>query len=204
MISLVVRTPKGGSTIHRFEADEINIGSAPGSDVLLSGAAPRHARVLLRDGRFIIVDLKTTDGTYVNARKVTSPLVIRETDQIAIGEHVFSVVPTQPPPLEALDETEARFLELVEARPQSDDERIVYCDWLEEHSFADRAEFLRLQIRLRDLSAADPAFQAGSERLRALGKLLDVRWRAIVARPALENCDVRFEVEHADTIRMPM
>ena len=40
----------------------------------------------------------------------------------------------------------------------------------------------------------DPAFQPSSKRLRVLGMDLDVAWRAIVARPAIENCNFRFEL----------
>jgi len=41
----------------------------------------RHARIVLKDGKFIIVDLKSTNGTYVNGRKITSPLVVKDSGQ---------------------------------------------------------------------------------------------------------------------------
>ena len=33
----------------------------------------RHSRIVLKDGKFIIVDLKSTNGTYVNGKKITAP-----------------------------------------------------------------------------------------------------------------------------------
>ena len=51
----------------------------------------RHARIVLKDGKFIIVDLKSTNGTYVNGRKITSPLVVKESDKIYIGDFILGV-----------------------------------------------------------------------------------------------------------------
>jgi len=51
----------------------------------------RHARIVLKDGKFIIVDLKSTNGTYVNGRKITSPLVVKESDKIYIGDFIVGV-----------------------------------------------------------------------------------------------------------------
>jgi len=51
----------------------------------------RHARIVLKDGKFIIVDLKSTNGTYVNGRKITSPLVVKDSDKIYIGDFIVGV-----------------------------------------------------------------------------------------------------------------
>jgi len=197
MFSVVVRSPDRVATAHAFEGVEISIGSAHGNHVVLGNASARHARIIVKEGRFIIVDLKSESGTYVNGKRLEHPLIVREQDQIAIGEHVLQLREAPLEPLPVLDDTEAAFLESIEARPQNDEERLVYCDWLEEHGFIDRAEFLRIQISLRaydDHTVTEPAMLAASERLQTLSRSIDVRWRAIVARPALENCDVRFEL----------
>jgi uncharacterized protein (TIGR02996 family) len=197
MFSVVVRSPDRAATTHAFEGLEINIGSAQGNHLVLGDASARHARVVVKDGLFVIVDLKSESGTYVNGQKLAHPLVVREQDQIAIGESMLQLRQGPIEPLPVLDDTEAAFLESIEARPQNDEERLVYCDWLEEHDFLDRAEFLRIQISLRaydDRTITEPAVLGASERLRILSTSIDLRWRAIVARPALENCDVRFEL----------
>ena len=49
-----------------------------------------HARLLFRDGRFIVTDLKSTNGTYVNGRKISQATIVREGDKIYIGD--FSVL----------------------------------------------------------------------------------------------------------------
>jgi uncharacterized protein (TIGR02996 family) len=192
MFSVVVRRQDGATAILRFEKTEIMFGSDPASDVLLDGAAPRHARMNVLDGRFVLVDLGA--GTSVNQIPITTRVVVREHDVVEIGKCRLAIVPTERPPPPPVDETEQRFLAQIQARPMSDDDRLVYCDWLEERGFDDRAEFLRLQIKLRTMSVKDPAFQPASKRLHVLGMDLDVDWRTIVARPAIDNCNFRFEL----------
>ena len=48
-----------------------------------------HARLLFRDGRFIVTDLKSTNGTYVNGRKISQATIVREGDKIYIGDFVL-------------------------------------------------------------------------------------------------------------------
>src|SRR3982074_2174107 len=69
---------KGGETKRlEFDKPEVTIGRVQGNDIVLpkGNVSKRHARIVLKDGKFIIVDLKSTNGTYVNGRKITSPLV---------------------------------------------------------------------------------------------------------------------------------
>src|SRR3954463_9489268 len=50
-----------------------------------------HARLLYRDGRFIVTDLKSTNGTYVNGRKIAQATIVREGDKIYIGDFVLRI-----------------------------------------------------------------------------------------------------------------
>src|SRR5438105_13457932 len=85
---------KGGETRRlEFDKPEITIGRVQGNDIILpkGNVSKRHSRIVLKDGKFIIVDLKSTNGTYVNGRKITSPLVIKPTDKIYIGDFILAV-----------------------------------------------------------------------------------------------------------------
>src|SRR5262245_24132161 len=87
-------TEKGGEQRRLdFDKSEVTIGRVQGNDVILpkGNVSKRHARIVLKDGKFIIVDLKSTNGTYVNGRKITSPLVVKETDKIYIGDFILGV-----------------------------------------------------------------------------------------------------------------
>ena len=48
------------------------------------------------------------------------------------------------------------FLQAIRADPDSDAPRLIYADWLEEQGDSERAEFIRLQCQIDNLSAADP------------------------------------------------
>ena len=176
-----------------FEKAEITIGRVPGNDLVLphGSVSRRHARIVIKNERFILVDLKSTNGTFVNGRRLTSPLVISEHDQIAIGQLRLTIEDEEAPttewvPAPPLDPMEEELIAAVAARDHAS--RVVYADWLEGRGEATRAEFLRIQDRLAGLSADDPAFRAGRERLEALAPELDVEWRFAVARPAIEGC----------------
>ena len=109
----ITLTEKGGDQRRLdFDKAEITIGRVQGNDVVLpkGNVSKRHARIVLKDGKFIIVDLKSTNGTYVNGRKITSPLVVKQSDKIYIGDFILGVedaalgrgataAPTAPPPM---------------------------------------------------------------------------------------------------------
>ncbi|HVK65817.1 MAG TPA: ATPase, T2SS/T4P/T4SS family [Polyangium sp.] len=71
----------------------MNVGRVQGNDLMLpkGNVSKRHARLLFRDGRFIVTDLKSTNGTYVNGRKIAQATIVREGDKIYIGDFVLRV-----------------------------------------------------------------------------------------------------------------
>ena len=76
-----------------FNKLEVTIGRVQGNDIVLpkGNVSRHHARIVLKDGKLIIVDLKSTNGTYVNGRKITSPLVVKDSDKISIGDFIVGV-----------------------------------------------------------------------------------------------------------------
>jgi pSer/pThr/pTyr-binding forkhead associated (FHA) protein/Mg-chelatase subunit ChlD len=76
-------------------AGELIIGRVPGNDIVLprGNISKRHARVVVRDGKAIVVDLKTTNGTYVNGMRVQSPVVLSPNDKIIVGEFAMRFDP---------------------------------------------------------------------------------------------------------------
>ena len=90
MVAIVISEKGGAERKERFDKPEITIGRVKGNDVLLAkgNVSKRHARLIQRDGRFIVTDLKSTNGTYVNHRRITHA-VVREGDRIYIGDFVL-------------------------------------------------------------------------------------------------------------------
>jgi len=93
MAFAVVIHEKGGQPRRQeFYKSEVTIGRVQGNDIVLpkQNVSKRHSRVVLKNGKFVITDLKSTNGTYVNGRKISTPAVIKETDKIYIGDFVLS------------------------------------------------------------------------------------------------------------------
>jgi hypothetical protein len=73
--------------------DEITVGRAAGCHVTLddSYASQLHARVFARDGTWYVEDLGSTNGTYLNRRKVSGPMVMSRGDKLQIGNTVLEM-----------------------------------------------------------------------------------------------------------------
>jgi Mg-chelatase subunit ChlD len=85
---------KGGPpTEMAFHQGEVTIGRVPGNDVVLSkgNISKRHTRLVMRDGRMIVVCLKSTNGTFVNGARISAPRVVAPDDQIQIGDFTVRV-----------------------------------------------------------------------------------------------------------------
>ncbi|MEY4508248.1 MAG: hypothetical protein RLZZ450_370 [Pseudomonadota bacterium] len=93
MFTVVIAEKEGAERRVTFAESEVTVGRVPGNDVVLpkGNVSKRHSRIVLKDNRFIVVDLKSTNGTYVNGRKITSPLVVKEGDKIYVGDYVLTL-----------------------------------------------------------------------------------------------------------------
>src|SRR6201999_78943 len=93
MFTILIQEKGGEQRRMVFNKPEGTIGRGQGNDIVLpkGNVSKRHARIVLKDGKFIIVDLKSTNGTYVNGRKITSPLVVKDADKIYIGDFIVGV-----------------------------------------------------------------------------------------------------------------
>jgi pSer/pThr/pTyr-binding forkhead associated (FHA) protein len=75
-------------------ADEVKIGRAATNHVSLaddSYVSQLHARLFRRDGSLFIEDLGSTNGTFLNRKKLTGPVSLRRGDRIQIGRTVMEV-----------------------------------------------------------------------------------------------------------------
>lgn len=74
-------------------SDEVTLGRAAGCQVPLDDAyaSQVHARVFQRDGQWYVEDLGSTNGTYLNRRRVAGPMVISRRDKLQIGNTVLEM-----------------------------------------------------------------------------------------------------------------
>ena len=90
---IVVLDESGGRLgTHRL-TDALQIGRDPSCDISLSDtyASQQHAKISNRNGSWVIEDLGSTNGTYLNQRKVTVPTALAPGDSIRIGKTVLEV-----------------------------------------------------------------------------------------------------------------
>ncbi len=93
MFTVVVQEKNGKTQRLQFNKNEITVGRVQGNDIVLpkGNVSKRHSKIVFKEGKFIVVDLKSTNGTYVNGHKIASPQVIKNTDKIFIGDFVLEI-----------------------------------------------------------------------------------------------------------------
>jgi len=71
----------------------MTVGRAAGCQITLDDtyASQIHARVFQRDGQFLVEDLGSTNGTYLNRQKVAGPMVMHRGDKMQIGNTVMEL-----------------------------------------------------------------------------------------------------------------
>jgi pilus assembly protein CpaF len=91
----IVITEKGGAQRQLdFDGPEVLIGRLEDNDICLpkSNVSKVHARLVLKDDRYVLVDQKSTNGTYVNGRRISAPMVVRRGDKIYIGDFILTLL----------------------------------------------------------------------------------------------------------------
>jgi pSer/pThr/pTyr-binding forkhead associated (FHA) protein len=66
----------------------LTMGREAYNDVVLIDpeASRRHAQISFQSGRYVVEDLGSTNGTYVNGRQIASPTVLSRGDVIEVGD----------------------------------------------------------------------------------------------------------------------
>jgi pSer/pThr/pTyr-binding forkhead associated (FHA) protein len=76
------------------EVEDVTVlGRSPEADMNLDDpyASEFHMRLVAQDNGMVLHDLGSTNGTYVNGRRVTAPTSLRRGDTIQVGKTVMEV-----------------------------------------------------------------------------------------------------------------
>ncbi len=87
---LVMRSgPTPGATFS-LEGDQLVIGRDTASAIAINDAevSRKHARLNFQGGKYVIEDLGSTNGTFVNGQRLVSPVVLKSGDVISLGEQI--------------------------------------------------------------------------------------------------------------------
>ncbi|MDP9067738.1 MAG: FHA domain-containing protein [Actinomycetota bacterium] len=87
----VVEGDKKGRTFDL--TNEFIIGRADKCHLVLddSYVSQMHARIFPRDDSYLVEDLGSTNGTYLNRRRITSPTQLQRGDHVKIGKTVLEM-----------------------------------------------------------------------------------------------------------------
>ena len=85
-------TEKGGNTSElSFDKDEVTVGRVRGNDVVLpkGNVSKHHCRLVKHGGEMFVEDLHSTNGTYVNGRKIAEPTPLSASDKVFVGDFIL-------------------------------------------------------------------------------------------------------------------
>jgi serine phosphatase RsbU (regulator of sigma subunit) len=93
-ILITLQGPELGRTFS-LDRDESILGRQHDSAICLAGRAVsrHHARIVRKDGAYVIEDLDSSNGTYLNGQRLTplEPTPLTERDSLQIGPYVFAL-----------------------------------------------------------------------------------------------------------------
>src|SRR5262245_51532922 len=92
-LTIIVSGPDQPNQQFTFKERELAIGRAAGNDIVLRdiNVSRRHARLVVHEGKYVIIDVESTNGTYVNGRRVRSPMVVGYDDRVQIGGYTLAI-----------------------------------------------------------------------------------------------------------------
>ena len=94
MFTLIIEDKHGGiADEYSFEEGEFYIGRSHNSDIILpsDNVSRRHSRLYTADGRCYIEDLNSSNGVFVNGRRIHEVYQIQRSAQIKIGDYYLHI-----------------------------------------------------------------------------------------------------------------
>lgn len=84
--------PTPGKTFP-IEQEENVLGRDLANDIAISDpeVSRRHARFMIREGSVFVEDLGSTNGTFLNGERISSPLQLRSGDVLTLGESIVLI-----------------------------------------------------------------------------------------------------------------
>ena len=73
-----------------LEGDQLTIGRDSSNAVAINDAevSRRHSRLTFQGGKYVLEDLGSTNGTFVNGQRLAGPVVLKPGDVVSLGEQI--------------------------------------------------------------------------------------------------------------------
>lgn len=89
----MITDKSGAKRLVELEKNEVTVGRLDNNDIVLpkNNVSKVHSQLVVREGRPVVSDLKSTNGTYVNGRRIAAPFVLKPGDKVYIGDFILTV-----------------------------------------------------------------------------------------------------------------
>lgn len=73
-----------------LDGDQLTIGRDSTNPVAINDAevSRKHARLMFQGGKYVLEDLGSTNGTFVNGQRLVGPVVLKPGDVVSLGEQI--------------------------------------------------------------------------------------------------------------------
>ena len=90
---LTMRSGPNPGTVYSLEGDQFNIGRDSSNEISINDAevSRRHARLTFQGGKYVLEDMGSTNGTFVNGQRLVGPRVLKTGEVISLGEQIVFV-----------------------------------------------------------------------------------------------------------------
>jgi hypothetical protein len=91
--SLVIHEGAGAGTEHPVHGELVLGREQATADLVIPdpGVSRRHARVLPQNGRVVVEDLGSSNGTYVNGERIFGPVELGSGDEVQLGDTILGL-----------------------------------------------------------------------------------------------------------------
>jgi predicted component of type VI protein secretion system len=90
---LTMRSGPNPGTVYALDGDQISIGRDSSNEIPVNDAevSRRHSRLTFQGGKYVLDDMGSTNGTFVNGQRLTGPRVLKSGEVISLGEQIVFV-----------------------------------------------------------------------------------------------------------------
>jgi predicted component of type VI protein secretion system len=87
---IVIRSGPKPGTVYPLEGAQVTIGRDASNAISINDAevSRRHSSLTAQGGKFILEDLGSTNGTFVNGQRISGPHVLKPGEIISLGEKI--------------------------------------------------------------------------------------------------------------------
>ena len=90
---LIMRSGPTPGAVFILEGDQLTVGRDSTNGVVINDAeiSRRHARLSFQGGKYVLEDLGSTNGTFVNGQRLAGPRVLKAGEVVSFGEQIVLV-----------------------------------------------------------------------------------------------------------------